>query len=40
MGKLNVALIGNMNNNFFGIKRYLEDFGFSCTLFVYKNLPR
>jgi len=39
MGKLNVALIGNMNNNFFGIKRYLEDFGFSCTLFIFKNLP-
>jgi len=37
--KIKVALIGNMNNNFFGIKRYLEDFGFSCTLFVYKNLP-
>lgn len=38
MEKLNVAFIGNMNNNFFGIKRYLEDLGFSCTLFTYNNL--
>mgnify|MGYP003966784529 CR=1 FL=1 len=36
---IKIALIGNMNNNFFGIKRYFEDFGFECTLFNYNNLP-
>lgn len=37
--KLNIALIGNMNNNHFGIKRYFEDIGFSCDLYLYNTLP-
>ena len=36
---LKIALIGNMNNNHFSIKRYLEDKGFFCDLFLYNTLP-
>lgn len=34
-----VALIGNMNNNHFAIKRYLEGEGFHCDLYLFDNLP-
>ena len=31
---LKVALINNMNNNFFVLARYLNDLGFDCHLFL------
>lgn len=36
---IKIALIGNMNNNHFGIKRYLEGEGFQCDLYLFDNLP-
>ena len=37
--KLRIAFIGNMNNNHFAIKRYFEDIGFVCDLYLYNTLP-
>ena len=34
---MRVALIGNMNNNFFSIMRYLRDLGLDAHLFMYEN---
>ena len=34
---MRIALIGNMNNNFFSILRYLRDLGMDATLFLFKN---
>lgn len=31
-----IALIGNMNNNFFSVARYLRDYGFDARLFLLK----
>jgi len=36
---IKIALFGNMNNNHFAIKRYLEDQNFQCDLFLYNTLP-
>jgi uncharacterized membrane protein required for colicin V production len=34
---MKVALIGNMNNNFFSVMRYLRDLGVDAHLFMYQN---
>ena len=34
---MKIALIGNMNNNFFSIMRYLRDLGMDAHLFMYTN---
>ncbi len=34
---MKIALIGNMNNNFFSIMRYLRDLGLDAHLFMYEN---
>lgn len=34
---MKIALIGNMNNNFFSILRYLRDLGMDAHLFMYTN---
>jgi hypothetical protein len=34
---MKIALIGNMNNNFFSIMRYLRDLGMDAHLFMYEN---
>ena len=34
---MKIALIGNMNNNFFSIVRYLRDLGMDAHLFMYTN---
>ena len=34
---MKVALIGNMNNNFFSILRYLRDMNIDATLYLFKN---
>lgn len=34
---LKIALIGNMNNNFFSLHRYLINNGYDSTLFLYNN---
>ncbi len=34
---MKVALVGNMNNNFFSIMRYLRDLGVDAHLFMYEN---
>ncbi len=34
MKDLKIALIGNMNNNFFVLARYLRDEGFNCAVFA------
>ena len=38
--KLKIAFIGNMNNNHFSIKRYFEDRGFKCDLYLFNTLPK
>lgn len=37
--ELKIALIGNMNNNFFVLQRYLLDQGISCHLFILPDEP-
>lgn len=34
MRNIKIALIGNMNNNFFVLARYLRDEGFTCSVFT------
>ena len=34
---MKIALIGNMNNNFFSMLRYFRDLGMDATLFLFKN---
>ena len=34
MKDVKIALIGNMNNNFFVLARYLRDEGFNCSVFA------
>lgn len=35
--KLKVAFIGNMNNNFFAMSRYMRDEGYNCELLLFVN---
>ncbi len=37
MPPIKVALIGNMNNNFFSLMRYLRDLGIEADLFLFEN---
>lgn len=39
MSKMKVALLGNMNNNFFTLARYLRDMGYDAHLFMFPYEP-
>jgi hypothetical protein len=39
MSKVKVALLGNMNNNFFTLARYLRDMGYDARLFTFPYEP-
>lgn len=36
---MRIAIIGNMNNAYFSLCRYLRDAGFDCHLLIFKNEP-
>ena len=36
---MKIALIGNMNNNFYSLFRYFEDLKFDVELLIFKNEP-
>ena len=36
---MKIGIIGNMNNAYFSLCRYLRDAGYDCHLLIYKNEP-
>ncbi|MBD0285947.1 MAG: hypothetical protein ICV79_11075, partial [Flavisolibacter sp.] len=36
---MRIGILGNMNNAYFALTRYLRDAGFDCELFIFKNEP-
>ncbi|HZH95346.1 MAG TPA: hypothetical protein VEY06_05640, partial [Flavisolibacter sp.] len=36
---MKIGIIGNMNNSYFAVTRYLRDEGYDCELLIFKNEP-
>ncbi len=39
LNKMKIGIVGNMNNSYFSLARYLRDEGFECELLIFKNEP-